>query len=64
MSEEDLLKVIREGIEGSVKAGNLTQDAVMMWLFLKMYDKLCAINDSLEVLMKNSDDEWNARHNT
>lgn len=47
MSEEEILKWIREGIQNAIKHGQLTNDLMFVFLQLKILDKLDNIQSGL-----------------
>lgn len=64
---DDILKRAREIVEDVLTNNKLrvisTQDAIMIYLLLKMEQRLESIDEKLEQLLSNSNDMWNERHN-
>lgn len=62
----DILKEAIEKIEHNifVREDGISQDTLAVYTLLKMHETLQSINANLENLVSNSNDEWNAKHNT
>lgn len=70
-TDEEILKLLRKGLEGIASKGAMTEEATMIFLFLKQVELLQGIftivedmQMTLNSLLTNSNDAWDKRNNT